>query len=93
MSMPKGLKEVGGQLVYDRSWHCSACRRNYRGERRTLIEFWAVTSSWRWAKQVVRLCHDNDATGVTGCVTMGIGDLFRRAKGQAAMLRSRREAA
>jgi hypothetical protein len=80
VGMPKGLREVAGQLIYDKPWHCSLCRRRYK--RRVLVHMWdKVLDSkrgFRWVPSVVRLCVSDD--NVVGCVEMGLRKLFERSR-------------
>ena len=83
--MPKGISEVGGQLVLDRPHHCSLCRRRYF--RRHLLMIWEriiVKGETRLRMTVVRLCADDPSskTGaeIRGCYEMGLARVFARAK-------------
>ena len=89
MALEKGLKEVGGQLVLDRPWHCALCRRRYT--RRVYIEFWELTARSLWARRIVRLCVGDETS--PGCFEMGLQQLFFRAKNVVRRLRDRRKAA
>lgn len=80
------LKEVAGQLIHDRPWHCSFC--NYRYRRRVLIVDWFPVrdlSSPRveWRRVEIRLCV-RDAIG-NGCGQMGFDKLFRAHRGRTSL--------
>ena len=91
MPLAKGLREVRGQLVYDRPWHCALCRRNYRGERRVLVEFWDFVIGWK--RETLRLCVWNEKTQTPGCSEMGFQRLFIRSRNMVRRLRDRRKVA
>lgn len=76
------MRELGGQTVHDKPWHCSLCGRRFR--RRVRIEFWdwsyLAGKGHRWTQAVVRLCLTDET--VAGCADMGLGALFTRSKHQ-----------
>lgn len=77
------VREVGGQQVYEKPWHCAFCRRRYT--RRHLIEVWEQERTRGGElvlmKRAVRICAttpESRGRGViVGCFEMGLARLLR----------------
>jgi hypothetical protein len=77
---PSRLREISGQLIFDKPWSCSFCERDYRGKRCHKIRIWQTTraqdGSLKHIPHELRLCVTDRV--VQGCWEMGIAQLVRR---------------